>query len=142
MSLYFVTTKEIRFTDLFDGGLEKFGVRELLEVDSKSDSKRCLTDGSYCLWVYANSDGILDSLTIYGVNQPVRVFEAIAKTFDTGFFSENQFVDWFYDKEGGKEADLEEMDLDSIKEEIASHARAVQVVGDAFRAGKLDLTVD
>ena len=53
MSTYYAPFNKIHARDLFDGRLEKFGVREQPTADTTEASK-CLTDGRNCLWVSIN----------------------------------------------------------------------------------------
>ncbi len=45
----YLPLKPIRFTDLFDGKLEPFGVREHINEHTTA-SQRCLTDGNNFMW--------------------------------------------------------------------------------------------
>lgn len=46
----------VRFSDLFDGALALFGVREHVNEGTSADG-RCLTDGNNDVWVIRNDDG-------------------------------------------------------------------------------------
>ena len=58
MSRNYKTLKKIRFADLFDGRLERYGVREY-NTERSNDHHRCLTDGFNHLWAYADENGDL-----------------------------------------------------------------------------------
>lgn len=97
MSTEFITNEKISIADLFDGRLERFEIREQIDAPDTSDVKRCLTDGRNHLWVYAEFDGTVCSITRYGANAPRRILEAIAKIFDTDIFSEYEPQYWGFD---------------------------------------------
>jgi hypothetical protein len=59
MSTDFITLKKIHASDLFDGRLEKFDVREHIKADETTDRKRCLTDGRNYVWVFIAEDGLV-----------------------------------------------------------------------------------
>ena len=58
MSTDFITLKKFRTSDLFDGRLEKFGVREHIN-DETAEHNRCLTDGRNYVWVSITEDGLV-----------------------------------------------------------------------------------
>ena len=99
MSTYYAPLNKIRAGDLFDGRLEKFGVREHITTDSTETSK-CLTDGRNYLWVFVNDAGFVANINRYGGNAPSKILNAIAEVFagrrlrgaDTGSSSCNQSV--------------------------------------------------
>ena len=100
MSTDYVTMKEIPFDDLFDGRLEKFGVREHIKDDEASDTRRCLTDGNNYLWTYASEDRTLACLTRFFPNgAPEKILGAIAEAFDTDIFSEYEPQYWGFDSQ-------------------------------------------
>ena len=66
MSTDYRPIQNIRFSDLFDGRLERLGVREGVTEETGLTSRRCLTDGRYYVWVYKNSDDeFVDRLVLY-----------------------------------------------------------------------------
>jgi len=94
MSTDYAPFNKIRPRDLFDGRLEKFGVREQLTADTTETSK-CLTDGRNCLWVYINDAGFVGGFTRYFPNgAPGKILRAIARAFDTDIFSEYEPQYW------------------------------------------------
>ena len=93
MSTDYSTKEKISFVDLFDGRLERYGVRESRSEDSTED-RRVLTDGRNGLWVHAAPDGTLGILKRYGANAPEQILRVIAKTFDTDIFSEYEPQFW------------------------------------------------
>jgi hypothetical protein len=75
-------------TELLDGGLDGFGVRQQTN-DQTSNHQKCLTDGNNFLWVYIDDEGFVTSLTRYFPNgAPGKTLAAIAQAFDTDIFSE------------------------------------------------------
>ena len=96
MSTYYAPFNKIHARDLFDGRLEKFGVREQLTADTTETSK-CLTDGRNCLWVYINDAGFVGNIKRSGANAPSKILNAIAETFDTDIFSEYEPQYWGFD---------------------------------------------
>lgn len=96
MSTYYAPFNKIHARDLFDGRLEKFGVREQPTADTTETSK-CLTDGRNCLWVSINDAGFVGNITRYGANAPSKILNAIARTFATDIFSEYEPQYWGFD---------------------------------------------
>ena len=89
-------TKSVPVT-LFDGRLEKFGVREQL-TDDTTETSKCLTDGRNWLWVYINDAGFVGGFRRYSPNgAPGKILNAIAQTFDTDIFSEYEPQYWGFD---------------------------------------------
>jgi hypothetical protein len=93
MSTNYVIVPPISASELFDGRLEKFGVREHVNEET-TPGDRCLTDGNNYLWLYVGDDDDGDNIssfkhrTRYG--NPSRIFDAIFNTFDdVGVFSEH-----------------------------------------------------
>ena len=97
MSTSFITSSRILSSDLFDGRLEKFGVREFISEHTNPDSVRLLTDGRNCLFVYIDEDGFVTCFVRYGANAPGRIVDAVAEAFDTDIFSEYEPQYWGYD---------------------------------------------
>jgi hypothetical protein len=92
MSTDYKTQKRICMTDLVDGRLEGFGVRE--SIEPIQSSSRCLTDGHNYVWVDGNESGFVDMITCYGFNNPTKILQAIAEAFDTDIFSEQEPQFW------------------------------------------------
>jgi hypothetical protein len=57
MSMYWGLIKKIPGADVFDGRLEKFGIREHAVPDKTIDTYRCLTDGPSYVWVRMDGNG-------------------------------------------------------------------------------------
>ena len=70
MSTDFRALTPIRMSDLFDGRLASFQVKEHICIcaDTTSSNARCLSDGENYLWVYADDDGFVAGLTRYAWN--------------------------------------------------------------------------
>ena len=97
MSTDYVPFNKICARDLFDGRLEKFGVREQPTPETTEKSK-CLTDGPNYLWVYINDAGFVGRFTRYFPNgAPGKILNAIAQAFDTDIFSEYEPQYWGFD---------------------------------------------
>jgi hypothetical protein len=94
MSTTFRLSEKVTALALFDGRLEKFGVRESVVPDVTTEQKRCLTDGRNYLWVSMDDGGAVWSLTRYAGNAPGKILEAIAEAFNTDIFSEYQPQYW------------------------------------------------
>jgi hypothetical protein len=103
MSVDFKPADRIKFDDLFDGRLEKFGVREHPNRDATVVEK-CLTDGENYLWVYADKrDHSLGSMTRWAPN-PQKIIQAIEEAFDTAIYSEHEPQYWGFDTKAEWEA--------------------------------------
>ena len=97
MSTDYRPSKEITFEELFDGRLERFGVRDTRAKDSTATS-RCLSDGNNYLWVFG--DDVVEVLSRYGLaNAPGKILAAIEEVFDTDIYSEHQPQYWGYETE-------------------------------------------
>jgi hypothetical protein len=93
--------KKVTANELFDGRLEKFGVREHVKLKTKntdistSENTRCLTDGDNYLWVFIDDAGFVEYLTLFrpgGV--PRKILNAIAEATNADVFSEHQPQYW------------------------------------------------
>jgi hypothetical protein len=102
MSTDYSLEKKIRISDLFDGRLERFGVRE--HILEKKSNKRCLTDGRSVLWVSADDEGFVSYLSRYAGNLADTILGAIAEAFSTDIFSEYEPQYWGYDTQEEWEA--------------------------------------
>jgi hypothetical protein len=82
---YYPLNKAIRMMDLFDGRLEKYGVREH-QTERTAPTRRCLTDGENFLWVYGDDSDENEpaSFTEYapGPNNALTILDAIIAEFD------------------------------------------------------------
>ena len=111
MPLDFRLVRGIPVSDLFDGRLEAFGIRQHPSPETIEYAK-CLTDGHSYLWVDVNYDGIVDHLTRYAPNgDPTQILSAISKVFDVTFVSEYEPQYWGYDSEEEWHAALRKLDL-------------------------------
>jgi len=100
MSTDYVTSRKILTSDLFDGCLEKFGVREHFNEYTKPDSNRILTDGRNYLDVSIDDNGLVMYLTRFSPNNaPGRILEAIAESFNIEIYSEYEPQFWGFDTE-------------------------------------------
>jgi hypothetical protein len=110
MSTDFIFSEKINACDLFDGRLEKFGVREDISVDKTSEKARCITDGRNYLWVWINDAGVVSGFTRYGLaNMPGKILKAIAEVFETDIFSEHEPQYWGFDTQGEWDAAMEQL---------------------------------
>ena len=92
MSTDYSPLKQIRFADLFDGRLDRFGVREQLAEDETTDTRRCLTDGNNYLWAFANEDGFASSFTRYMPGgAPGRILRAVGARLARRSRAESRF---------------------------------------------------
>ena len=94
MSTSFRFTKGIRCCELFDGRLERYGIREETTSAGVANGRRCLSDGQYCIWVFGDGDGYVRSLKRYGYNVAANFLQAICDTCHTDFVSEHEARDW------------------------------------------------
>jgi hypothetical protein len=88
MSMQYRPLKQLRFSDLFDGRLEPFGVRDRLVPGETTELSRCLTDGRNYMWVYSDDCGFVTTIARYGCNAPAKILRAISEEFDTDIVSE------------------------------------------------------
>jgi len=96
MSTYYAPSEKIDACSLFDGRLEKFGIREHVCVDT-THARRWLTDGRNYLWVNINDAGLVDSFVRRGVNAPGKILDAIVDLFNTAIFSEYEPQFWGFE---------------------------------------------
>jgi hypothetical protein len=82
-------------TDLFDGRLEAFGVREHFNKET-TETERVLTDGRDYLWVYVKH-GFAGIFTRYYPNGGGLILNAIAEAFDVDIVSEYEPRFWGFD---------------------------------------------
>jgi hypothetical protein len=92
MSTDFRPLDPIRMADLFDGRLEHARLHEH-HCEGTTSDRKCLTDGSNCLWV-SIEEGLGLIFTSYGVNKPQRILRSIANEFDVDIVSEHEPQFW------------------------------------------------
>ena len=109
MSTDYRPLKKVSARDLFDGRLEAFGVREHLEPDDTTKTRRYLTDGRNYLWVYIDDNGFVGSLTRRGGNAPGKILKAVAEAFETDIASEYEPQFWGFDTQEEWDACMEKM---------------------------------
>ena len=98
MSLNFDLEKNAKFEELFDGRLERFGIRESIQEGKTSANDRYLTDGSNFLWIYGGE--FVKGLCRYASSgAPGKILAAIAETFETEIFSEHEPQYWGFETE-------------------------------------------
>jgi hypothetical protein len=110
MSTDFRPERNIFARDLFDGRLEKFGIRGVAPdrapndgqdndlwalLTSQDEHSKTLTDrkGNY-LWVWIDDDGSVAMFTSYGRNDSDAILAAVAEAFETEIFSEHEPQFW------------------------------------------------
>ena len=101
MSTAYRSLTPIRFDELFTGALDAYGLYESVNPEFTSPTSRCLTDGKRnFLWVYANDDGTVSSMTRYFPNGwPVGILHAIEEASSVEIFSEHAPQYWGFDTE-------------------------------------------
>jgi hypothetical protein len=99
MSTHYAPIKSVSFAKVFDGRLEQFGIWEHVGENTNSETRRCLTDGRAYLWVYANSDGNIDTILSTAGNVSGKIFHAIEASFDTYIASEYDPEFWGFETE-------------------------------------------
>jgi hypothetical protein len=99
MSTHYTIVPPISASELFDGRLEKFGVREHVNEET-TKNHRCLIEGNNYLWLDVEDDGNITSFTRYTPNgNPSRIFNAITETLDFEIFSEHEPQYWGFETE-------------------------------------------
>jgi hypothetical protein len=97
MSINYRLNEKVRFEELFDGRLKKYGVFEH-HKETATPTSRCLTDGNNCLWVYGAE--VVEVLSMFGPrNTSKTMLEAIEEVFGTEIFSEHRPQFWGFDTE-------------------------------------------
>jgi hypothetical protein len=113
MSTDYRSLSKVSVYDLFDGRVEKHGVREHIKEDETNDKKRCLTDGRNYMWVYIDDECNVGSLTRYGANAPSKILHAIAQVFDTDIVSEYEPQFWGFETQEEWDAYMERLSRES-----------------------------
>jgi hypothetical protein len=107
MSTDYCSSKKILMSDLFDGRLQTFNIREQ-QSEITSAKRRCLTDEFNYVWAYSDQDGNVVCLTRYNSNNPNFILECISIVFDTEVFSEHEPQYWgFNSKEEWRAAEAQ-----------------------------------
>src|SRR5262245_10013865 len=96
MSIDFRPLTPIRMADLFDGRLERLGVRQHHPEGTLAPNEKCLTDGlKNYLFVYSNEKGLVSSFTRWMPNgDPKYILQAICGEFDVDIVSEHEPQYW------------------------------------------------
>ncbi len=94
MSTYYSLIKKIPGCDVFDGRLEKFGIREHIVPDQTTNTYRCLTDGRNYVWVTMDGAGFF-----WHVRGISKILCTVADAFETEVVSERQAQFWGFDTE-------------------------------------------
>lgn len=98
MSTDFITEKQIQLSELLDGRLEKYNIREHVNENTSKDS-HCLTDGTNYLWVYSHNGDAATSFTRYGGNAVNHILGSIFEEFDTNIYSEHECQYWGFNSD-------------------------------------------
>jgi hypothetical protein len=88
MSTNYWPNGPISMSELFDGRMERFNIREHLNSEV-TECQRCLTDGSNFVWVLRDDAGSVDALKRYSLNAASTILSAIGQVFNTAFSSES-----------------------------------------------------
>ena len=111
MSTDFRLSERVHISDLLDGRLDRYGIREQVTKHT-SDTQKCLTEGNNWLWVYLNNEGFVTGLNRCGASDGDKILSAIAEAFSTDIYSEHEPQFWGFDtqeewdawqREAGKE---------------------------------------
>jgi hypothetical protein len=94
MSTYYSLIKKIPGSDVFDGRLEGFGIREHIVPGKTTNTYRCLTDGHDYVWVQMDENGFF-----WHVRNATGILYAVAGVFETDIVSEHQAQFWGFDTE-------------------------------------------
>ena len=141
MSTDYRPIQNIRFSDLFDGRLERLGVREGVTEETGLTSRRCLTDGRNYVWVYKNSDDeFVDRLVRYRLfNLPGEILGAIAESFDTDIVSEYEPKFWGYETQEAWDAAQSQIHQEQEDEFYVDVLRYVRDEEHELRPGSIGL---
>ncbi len=140
MSTEYIALKKIAFSELFDGRLERFGVREHIKDDETDDLRRCLTDGRNFLWVYRKQDGSLAALTRFGANAPGKILRAVAETFDADIVSEYEPQYWGFETREEWDLAWEKMSEEDENRHYEKIMKYVSGEETNFRPGTIGMT--
>jgi len=111
MSIDFRPLTPIRMADLFDGRLERLGVRQHHPERTLAPNEKCLTDGlNNYLFVYSNEKGLVSSFTRWMPNgDPKYILQAICGEFDVDIVSEHEPQYWGFKTQEEWDAALAKM---------------------------------
>jgi len=108
MSTDYRTLKQVSASELFDGRLEKLGIREH-PADRRMKTRRCLTDGRNYLWVNINDQGYVGGFSRYFPNHAGKILAAVEDVFDIEVLSEHEPQYWGFDTQAEWDAFQEEL---------------------------------
>src|SRR5262245_13524259 len=98
MSASFRPIEKVDAAELFDGRLEKFGVRQHFNPRETCETEKWLTDGHNYLKVYIDDDGTVQDFIRWMPNgDPTHILIAIEDTFDTVNVSELEPQYWGFE---------------------------------------------
>jgi hypothetical protein len=110
MSTRYRPLKKIAASQLFDGRLEEFGIREHVQPGETTETITCLTNGRNYRWtirylfdgrnylsVYIDDDGFVFDFIRWGGNDPDNILKAVSLIFDTRIASEHEPQYWGFD---------------------------------------------
>jgi hypothetical protein len=98
----------LSFYDVFNGQLERFGVREAAS-EGTGEGSRCLTDGRNFLWVYATSQGLAEFTRCHPNGTPGPILATIEEAFGIEIVSEHDARYYGYETEEEWDAALDKM---------------------------------
>lgn len=107
MSTNYWPNGTISMSELFDGRMERFNIREHLNSEV-TECQRCLTDGSNFVWVLRDDAGNVDVVTRYCLNAVSTILSAIGQVFATAFISEDDEEGRTFDSNEARYAWLDE----------------------------------
>jgi hypothetical protein len=129
-------------SELFDGRLEQYGVREHVKPIDKhghgtTEFTRMLTEGrSNYLWVFINDDGTVLCFTRYAPNgNPSRILNAIFETFDVEIFSEHEPQFWGFETQEEWDKSMDEMERKHDQECLVDLVKYLRCEKHGFRRG-------
>ena len=93
MSIDYAPLRPVRFRDVIDGRLERFGVTEKVGAGT-TETCRYLTDGNNGLWVRPDADGFARFTRDFSDGPPGRILSAVEEAFDTRVVSEDNPEYW------------------------------------------------
>jgi hypothetical protein len=113
VSTDFCPLKPIKMVEVFDGRLERFGIREH-QPEESSKTTRLLTDGRNYLLVDCGEDGLVTGFTRRAwCNAPQQILEAISNEFNVQIVSEYEPEFWGYETQAELDAAMDLMAKES-----------------------------